>query len=52
MGDGGTVTLPDLLSYDDFASYGLTRYGLDQLIGSGEFERIASGFVPTIWVGG
>ncbi len=43
MGDGGTVTLPDLLSYDDFASYGLTRYGLDQLIGSGEFERIAPG---------
>ena len=37
------MALPDLLSYEDLATYGLTRYGLDQLIGSGEFERIAPG---------
>lgn len=38
-----TMMLPDLLSYEDFAAYGLTRYGLDRLIDSGEFERIAPG---------
>ena len=37
------TTLPDLLSYDDLGSQGLTRYSLDRLIESGEFERIAPG---------
>ncbi|WP_193743381.1 type IV toxin-antitoxin system AbiEi family antitoxin domain-containing protein [Leucobacter sp. UCD-THU] len=37
------ATLPDLLSYDDLGSQGLTRHGLDRLIESGEFERIAPG---------
>lgn len=37
------ATLPDLLSYDDLDSQGLTRHGLDRLIESGEFERIAPG---------
>lgn len=37
------ATLPDLLSYHDLAAQGLTRYGLDRLIESGEFERIAPG---------
>ena len=37
------ATLPDLLSYDELAAQGLTRYGLDRLIESGEFERIAPG---------
>ena len=37
------ATLPDLLSYDDLSSLGLTRHGLDRLIESGEFERIAPG---------
>lgn len=37
------TTLPDLLSYDDLSSQGLTRHGLDRLIESGEFERIAPG---------
>ena len=35
--------LPDLLGYDGLAAHGLTRHGLDQLIESGEFERIAPG---------
>ena len=38
-----TMTLPDLLTYEDFATYGLTRYGFDRLIESGEFERVAPG---------
>ena len=37
------ATLPDLLSYDELAAQGLTRHGLDRLIASGEFERIAPG---------
>lgn len=37
------ATLADLLSYDELAAQGLTRYGLDRLIESGEFERIAPG---------
>lgn len=37
------ATLPDLLSYDDLGPQGLTRYGLDRLIESSEFERIAPG---------
>lgn len=37
------AALPDLLSYDELAAQGLTRYGLDRLIESGEFERIAPG---------
>ncbi|WP_036283429.1 type IV toxin-antitoxin system AbiEi family antitoxin domain-containing protein [Microbacterium luticocti] len=37
------ATLPDLLSYDDLGSRGLTRHGLDRLIENGEFERIAPG---------
>lgn len=37
------ATLPDLLSYDDLGPQGLTRHGLDRLIESGEFERIAPG---------
>lgn len=36
--------LPDLLSYADLESQGLTRHGLDRLMKSGEFERIAPGF--------
>ncbi|GAA2184226.1 hypothetical protein GCM10009785_31250 [Brooklawnia cerclae] len=38
-----TTTLPDLLGYDDLTAQGLTRHGLDRLIESGEFERIAPG---------
>ncbi|SEE79080.1 type IV toxin-antitoxin system AbiEi family antitoxin domain-containing protein [Ruania alba] len=38
-----TTTLPDLLRYDDLATRGLTRHGLDRLIQSGTFERIAPG---------
>lgn len=37
------ATLPDRLSYNDLSSQGLTRHGLDRLIESGEFERIAPG---------
>ena len=37
------ATLPDLLSYDDLAPRGLSRHGLDRLLASGEFERIAPG---------
>lgn len=37
------ATMPDLLSYNDLGSRGLTRHGLDRLIESGEFERIAPG---------
>lgn len=37
------ATLPDLLGYDGLASLGLTRHGLDRLIESGAFERIAPG---------
>lgn len=37
------ATLPDLLSYDDLGAQGLTRHGLDRLIESGEFERVAPG---------
>lgn len=37
------ATLPNLLSYDELAVQGLTRHGLDRLIESGEFERIAPG---------
>jgi len=35
--------LPDLLGYDGLAAQGLSRHGLDRLIESGEFERIAPG---------
>jgi len=38
-----TATLPDLLSYENLGSQGLTRHRLDRLIQSGEFERIAPG---------
>lgn len=38
-----TPTLPDMLSYEDLAAHSLTRHGLDRLIQSGEFERIAPG---------
>lgn len=38
-----TATLPDLLGYDGLATQGLTRHGLDRLIESGKFERIAPG---------
>lgn len=37
------ATMPNLLSYNDLGSRGLTRHGLDRLIESGEFERIAPG---------
>ncbi|MDQ0615292.1 hypothetical protein QF046_002933 [Microbacterium sp. W4I4] len=37
------ATLPDLLGYDSLAGHGLTRHGLNGLIESGEFERIAPG---------
>lgn len=37
------TTLPDLLGYDSLATLDLTRHGLDRLIESGEFERIAPG---------
>lgn len=37
------ATLPDLLRYGDLEPQGLTRHGLDRLIDSGEFERIAPG---------
>jgi len=37
------TTLPDLLGYDDLASLDLTRHGLDRLIESGDFGRIAPG---------
>lgn len=37
------TTLPDRLSYGDLGSHSLTRYALDRLIESGEFERIAPG---------
>lgn len=39
----GIATLPDLLSYDELRLHGLTRHGLDRLIESGEFERVAPG---------
>jgi len=35
--------LPSMLSYDDLSANGLTRHGLDQLLKTGEFERIAPG---------
>ncbi|MGI5952074.1 MAG: hypothetical protein ACOX61_09575, partial [Brooklawnia sp.] len=35
--------LPALLSYDDLTAQGLTRHGLDRLMNSGQFERIAPG---------
>lgn len=35
--------MPDLLGYDTLADHGLTRHGLDRLLESGEFERIAPG---------
>lgn len=38
-----TPILPDLLNYRDLATPGLTRYGLDRLVESGQFERIAPG---------
>ena len=38
-----TAMLPDLMRYDDLAAQGLTRHGLDRLIESGDFERIAPG---------
>jgi len=38
-----TTMRPDLLGYDALAAQGLTRHGLDLLIESGEFERIAPG---------
>ncbi|MDY0913151.1 hypothetical protein [Rathayibacter festucae] len=37
------TTVPDLLDYRGLAAQGLTRYGLDCLIRTGEFERIAPG---------
>lgn len=37
------VKLPDLLRYDDLAAQRLTRHGLDRLVETGEFERIAPG---------
>lgn len=37
------ATLPNRLSYNDLNSQGLTRHGLDRLIESGEFERVAPG---------
>lgn len=37
------TALPDLLCADDLPEHGLTRYGLDRLLTSGEFERIAPG---------
>lgn len=37
------ATLPNRLSYKDLSSQGLTRHGLDRLIESGEFERVAPG---------
>lgn len=37
------ATLPNRLSYNDLSSQGLTRHGLDRLIESGEFERVAPG---------
>src|SRR6218665_4187927 len=37
------TTLPDLLGYDGLASLDLTRHGLDRLIESGGFGRIAPG---------
>ncbi|MCW5944902.1 MAG: hypothetical protein KIT06_03920 [Cryobacterium sp.] len=44
MGLGVTnETQPDLLSYQALNSRGLTRYRFDQLIDSGEYERIAPG---------
>lgn len=33
--------LPNLSSYDGLAAQGLTRFGLDRLIESGKFDRIA-----------
>lgn len=53
------ATLPDLLSYDELAAQGLTRHGLDRLIESGAFERIAPGLflrsgladdTPAAWI--
>ena len=38
-----TAALPDLLSYQDLGGISLTRYQFDQLLGSGEYERIAPG---------
>lgn len=38
-----TTTLPDLLSYGDLPTHGITRNDLNRLIDSGEFERIAPG---------
>ncbi|WP_232548476.1 type IV toxin-antitoxin system AbiEi family antitoxin domain-containing protein [Propioniciclava soli] len=37
------MALPDLLSYDDLAGLGLTRYRLDRLVEADEFERISPG---------
>ena len=38
-----TSKIPDLLSYENLASHGLTRHGLGRLIETGEFERISPG---------
>lgn len=38
-----TTTLPDLLSYEDLVSRGLTRHGVNRLLESHAFERIAPG---------
>lgn len=38
-----TAAFPDLLSYGDLAGLGLTRHRFDQLLASGEYERIAPG---------
>lgn len=38
-----TTALPALLRYDDLAGLSLTRHGLNRLIQSGEYERIAPG---------
>lgn len=37
------TVLPDLIGYQDLASFGVTRHRLEMLINSGEFERIAPG---------
>ncbi|WP_223175179.1 type IV toxin-antitoxin system AbiEi family antitoxin domain-containing protein [Schaalia sp. JY-X159] len=39
----GVLPLPDILGYEDLSAQGLTRHGLDRLIESGEFERVAPG---------
>ncbi|MGO1181642.1 MAG: hypothetical protein ACTHZ5_01985 [Micrococcaceae bacterium] len=38
-----TAPPPDLLRYDGLGSQNLTRYGLERLLETDEFERIAPG---------